>query len=61
MDFAFFEIIDPHDQRVIQRIGVLSRTEQERLRANGYKVVRRTLDRTLWPWLLNTDAAHAAD
>lgn len=48
---AFFEIIDRYDH-VIQRIAVLTETEREQLEHRGYRVVRRTLDRTLWRWLL---------
>ena len=53
---AFYEITGRgSEDNVIQRIAVLSVTEREQLEARGYRVVRRTLDRTLWRWLLSDD------
>ena len=55
MPDAFYEIIAPIDGRVLQRLAVLTVAEREQLEHRGYQVVRRTLDRTLWRWLLDDD------
>lgn len=49
---AFWEILDPYDGHVIQRLAVLTDTEKDRLVGNGYTLVRRTLDRRIWRWLI---------
>jgi hypothetical protein len=51
---SFFEIIDPRSDDVVQRVAVLTVSEHQQLERRGYRIVPRTLNRVVWPWLLES-------
>lgn len=50
----FFEITHS-DGKHIMYIAVISASERERLTQGGFDIVRHSLSRRIWPWMLGEE------